>query len=404
VDCDRMLRMVPPSRRQWRDAIGAALLASRNIVAEAQASTGSEETAEATLAELEEVTRAAMQGVADAMAVLLRVVPATMQDELLIGDAREIHRIAITTQSAAVLDLAPAAAAVSPIARAALARSDTNDPAMGQASTILIVDDDDVVRKTLQKLLNRLGFVVLQAEHGRDAMEKVLGNDVDLVITDMEMPVMGGMDLLRELKGSPGVAHLPVIIVSSEGDTARIIKTIELGAEDYLSKPFDPTLLQARVRASLARKRLRDVELDHLKRVSQVAAAAEAVGRDVYTPGSLKEISEGHDEIAHLARVFERMVLTVRSREVRLAQRLRLLRREMGDMTASGSTVTAASDDSPFATGELVSGRYEIVGRIGRGGMGMVYQATDAELKVDVAIKVVRSDMVKQDPSLVERL
>jgi len=403
VDCDRMLRMVPPSRRQWREAIGDALLACRNIVSQAQASVGiGEDEAAGPLAELQEVTRASMQRVADAMTVLLRTVPVTTQDELLIGDARAIHNLAIATQSTAALDVAPSAAGESPISTPAQAGGPAT--ALAPRSTVLVVDDDEAIRKSLKQLLGRIGFAVLEAENGKVGLEMALTNPVDLVITDMDMPVMGGMDLLRELKASPGLSYLPVIVVSGQGDAEKVIKTIEMGAEDYVSKPFDATLLKARVRASLARKRLRDLDLDHMKRVSKLAAAVDAVERDQYTLGSLQDLSGGHDQIARLARAFERMAQTVRSREERLAQRLRLLRHEVGNLADSGPVSTTVSSDSPFSAGEVIAQRYQIVGQIGRGGMGMVYHATDAELKVDVAIKVVRADLVRQDPSLVDRL
>jgi serine/threonine protein kinase len=150
---------------------------------------------------------------------------------------------------------------------------------------------------------------------------------------------------------------------------------------------------------------MRDQELAYLRRVGTLSAAAEAVEREAYQPGSLDAIGNDDDELGRLARVFDRMVTGMRSRQERLQRRLGQLRHEMQEARSRGSGSHAeVSDDSPFAAGQVIAGRYEVLGELGKGGMGMVYHARDRELGEEIALKVVRRDLVAHDPSLVERL
>jgi serine/threonine protein kinase len=101
--------------------------------------------------------------------------------------------------------------------------------------------------------------------------------------------------------------------------------------------------------------------------------------------------------------VFDRMVSGLKSREDRLQLRLRELQREMGE-TTEAMAAGLVSPESPFASGEILGHRYEVTGHLGSGGMGMVYRARDMELNEDVAVKIVRDDLVRQDPEVIQRL
>jgi DNA-binding response OmpR family regulator len=270
---------------------------------------------------------------------------------------------------------------------------------------LLVVDDDPAARRALTRLLDRLGYEVIVAEHGRAALEFAEARALDLILTDITMPELDGFELLRRLKGSDRTREVPVIVVSGVDDLESVARCIEQGAEDHVTKPFEAILLQARVRACLERKRMRDLELAYLRRVGQISAAAEAVEREAYEPGSLDAVAGQDDELGRLARVFDRMVLGMRSREDRLQRRLAHLRHEMQQARSRPSGAAAAiPGESSFASGQLIGGRYEILGELGKGGMGMVYHARDRELGEEIAIKVVRRDLVQQNPSLVERL
>jgi adenylate cyclase len=126
-------------------------------------------------------------------------------------------------------------------------------------AALLVVDDNEDNRYTLTRQLERLGYTnVATAANGREALEVLQANPIDLVLLDIMMPDMNGYEVLERLKADPQRQHIPVIMISAIDEVESVIRCIELGAEDYLSKPFNPTLLRARVGASLERKKLND--------------------------------------------------------------------------------------------------------------------------------------------------
>lgn len=138
------------------------------------------------------------------------------------------------------------------------------------ASTILVVDDSRTLRKILIRELNSLGFQkILEATDGLEALELIKVNPVDLMLLDMEMPELDGLGVLKNLKADEKYQSLPVIVISGADQFEKTIKCIEIGAEDYLPKPFDPILLRARIFSSLEKKRLRDLDQLHLEMLNQ---------------------------------------------------------------------------------------------------------------------------------------
>lgn len=137
------------------------------------------------------------------------------------------------------------------------------------AGRLLVVDDIDLNRDMLARRLTRLGFIVEQAAHGREALDKLQQHSFDLMLLDIMMPVMNGYDVLSYLKSDPTLSRLPVIVLSASDETHKIVRCIEMGAEDYLPKPFDPVLLQTRINACLEKKRLRDQEVLHLRQIEE---------------------------------------------------------------------------------------------------------------------------------------
>jgi adenylate cyclase len=125
---------------------------------------------------------------------------------------------------------------------------------------ILVVDDTDANRDLLSRRLRRQGHAVDTADGGRSALEAVAKCEFDLILLDLMMPDINGLQILTWLKANPAVQHIPVIMISALDEIDSIVRCIEAGAEDYLPKPFDPVLLGARIEASLERKRLRDRE------------------------------------------------------------------------------------------------------------------------------------------------
>jgi len=128
-------------------------------------------------------------------------------------------------------------------------------------ASVLVVDDSRMMRLALIRALNGLGFRnITEAANGRQALELALAKTFDLMLLDMEMPEMTGMEVLNAMKDKPELSGLPVIVVSGAEQVENAVQCIELGAEDFLPKPFSPTLLRARVTSSIERKRLRDLD------------------------------------------------------------------------------------------------------------------------------------------------
>jgi phosphoserine phosphatase RsbU/P len=133
-------------------------------------------------------------------------------------------------------------------------------PAIEEA-LVLVVDDSRTMRIALTRELNKLGFTrIAEAVDGREAIERIRREAFDLVLLDMEMPELDGMGVLLEIRNDPDLRGLPVIVISGAEQVDAAVRCIEAGAEDYLPKPFNPTLLRARVTTSLEKKRLRDID------------------------------------------------------------------------------------------------------------------------------------------------
>ncbi len=126
------------------------------------------------------------------------------------------------------------------------------------AARLLVVDDNKVNRLLLARNLELQGHSVASAENGRVALDMLRRESFDLLLLDMEMPEMDGFQVLEQLVNDLDLRDLPVIVTSSLEGVANIVRCIELGAEDYLTKPVNPVLLKARIGASLEKKRLRD--------------------------------------------------------------------------------------------------------------------------------------------------
>jgi serine phosphatase RsbU (regulator of sigma subunit) len=133
-----------------------------------------------------------------------------------------------------------------------------------ESARILIVDDEPFNLDYLQQELEDAGYSVITATDGQQALQQVAEASPHLVLLDIMMPVMDGFDVLRQLKKDPVTADLPVIVVSANNSLDSVARGIQLGAEDYLPKPFEPVILHARISSCLEKKRLRDIEKQYL--------------------------------------------------------------------------------------------------------------------------------------------
>ena len=196
---------------------------------------------------------------------------------------------------------------------------------------ILIVDDVENNRDMLQRRLQRQGYTVVQATNGREALARIAQGNLDLVLLDILMPEVDGFEVLRQVKSTPSGRDLPIIMISSLDEIQSVVRCIEMGAEDFLPKPFDPVLLRARVGACLEKKRLRDQELDYLRQVATVTKAAGTVEAGTFDPDSLLEVAQRADELGKLARVFQQMGREVQAREQRLQKQVLQLKIEIDE-------------------------------------------------------------------------
>lgn len=147
---------------------------------------------------------------------------------------------------------------------------------MSEGASILVVDDDPVNRSMLTGSLEAIGHQVTTADDGMRALELVRTEPFDVVLLDVLMPGMNGDQVLEEMKADPDLRHLPVVMVTALDDVARAVRCIELGADDYLPKPIDPVLLAARINAGLTKKRLHDLQAEHVHEVDRLNRRLEA--------------------------------------------------------------------------------------------------------------------------------
>jgi class 3 adenylate cyclase len=131
--------------------------------------------------------------------------------------------------------------------------------------TVLIVDDSEENRDLLARQVKRFGYETDMAEDGEQALNKLQTQPYDLVLLDIMMPGLNGYQVLEQIKHDPALQIIPVIMISAVDDLDGVVRCMELGADDYIFKPFKVILLKARVNASLERKRLRDQEAAYLK-------------------------------------------------------------------------------------------------------------------------------------------
>jgi class 3 adenylate cyclase len=147
---------------------------------------------------------------------------------------------------------------------------------MTARASVLVVDDDPVIRSMLTASLEASGHEVTTAKDGSEALELVRAEGFDVILLDVLMPGMNGDQVLEHLKDDPKLRHVPVVMVTSLDDVGSAVRCIELGADDYLPKPIDPVLLGARINAGLMKKRLHDLQLEHVEEVDRLNRRLEA--------------------------------------------------------------------------------------------------------------------------------
>ncbi|MFZ0342161.1 MAG: adenylate/guanylate cyclase domain-containing protein [Gaiellaceae bacterium] len=148
------------------------------------------------------------------------------------------------------------------------------------AGTILIADDNRVNRLLLARGLEQEGHSIVFAEHGGEALDLLRQQPFDLLLLDVLMPELDGYEVLAKLKDDPHLRDIPVVVTSALDELDSVVRCLEMGAEDYLTKPVNPVLLSARINASLEKKRLRDQQRELISKF-----ATKEVADDLLTSG-----------------------------------------------------------------------------------------------------------------------
>jgi class 3 adenylate cyclase len=162
---------------------------------------------------------------------------------------------------------------------------------------ILVVDDHKPNRIKMSFAVKKLGYTVEMAEDGRQALELLRDQPFDLVLLDIIMPELDGYQVLEQMKADSRLRHIPVIVISAEQELDSVVKGIELGAEDYLPKTFDPVLLRARINACLEKKRWRDKEQAYLAEIETERAKSERLLLNILPQPIAERLKQKEDTI-----------------------------------------------------------------------------------------------------------
>lgn len=170
---------------------------------------------------------------------------------------------------------------------------------MSGGPAILIVDDNEDNRYTLRMLLEADGHEALtMAAGGSEALALIAKRNFSLVLLDMMMPDLNGDEVLRAIKSNPDTRDVAVIMISADTDTDKISKCLELGADDYLPKPFNPTILRARIGSALRRESFRSLEVEYLSRLEEEKRRSESLLRNMLPPEIAIRLRSGESNIA----------------------------------------------------------------------------------------------------------
>jgi CheY-like chemotaxis protein len=223
------------------------------------------------------VTAASLQPIAADIAERARVLQLLAEAHGQAGMIDDLHKIASAAQHLQALLEAnlpvsiAAAGAASPAPAGILAQNGAapGDEPAGSRATLLVVDDNEMNRDMLIRRLKRIGYAVLAAESGRQALDMIAAQTCDLVLLDIMMPEMDGYAVLERLRADGTLRRLPVIVLSALNEIDSVVRCLEMGAVDHLLKPFDPVLLRARIESTLERKRMHDMERSYMQQVQK---------------------------------------------------------------------------------------------------------------------------------------
>jgi two-component system phosphate regulon response regulator PhoB len=139
---------------------------------------------------------------------------------------------------------------------------------------ILAVDDEEDILELLRYNLVQEGYQVVCSESGEDALSRAVSSDFDLILLDLMLPGIDGLEVAKRLKKDPRTNHVPIIMITAKGEEADVVKGLELGADDYITKPFSPGVLGARIKAVLRRRDKRQAKDEYIVRAHELVIDA----------------------------------------------------------------------------------------------------------------------------------
>jgi adenylate cyclase len=173
-----------------------------------------------------------------------------------------------------------------------------HDARPDQGGRILVVDDVASNRDLLSRRLRREGHRVVTADSGLSALERLTEDEFDLILLDILMPDMNGIEILSRLKAENRWRHVPVIMISGLSEVAAVARCIEAGADDYLTKPFNPILLRARINSTLEKKRWLDREHRYLQQIETEKGRADSLIHAILPDQIVARLQGGEEIIA----------------------------------------------------------------------------------------------------------
>ncbi len=167
--------------------------------------------------------------------------------------------------------------------------------------TILVVDDSRTNLNVIGKRLTHFGYLTALADNGGEALDLIAARGFDLVLLDLVMPGMNGLQVLAELRSRPETADLPIIVVTGRSDPAAAVQALAAGADDHVAKPFDFDVLNARIERTLARaRRIADLKRSNAALDARIAARA-------------MELGETRNELADLRADRQRLIVSLQA-------------------------------------------------------------------------------------------
>ena len=172
-------------------------------------------------------------------------------------------------------------------------------PDLLQSARLLVVDDSKLMRMGISRSLRQLGVEHIElASNGREALQRISQEAFDLMLLDVEMPEMTGLEVLADMQNKPELRGFPVIVISGGQDIEDVVRCIEMGAEDYLPKSFSPVLLKARLTTSIEKKRLRDLETMRRQQLLQEQGKTENLLLNILPRSVSQRLKSGENRIA----------------------------------------------------------------------------------------------------------